>query len=75
MRVILFLLFLYLVIRIVRMLLVQKKTGRATFNRTYTFHGQNPFGHVRRPGGNVKKKRNFDNLEDADFEEIDDKES
>ncbi|MEX0773039.1 MAG: hypothetical protein WEB89_04590 [Balneolales bacterium] len=73
MRVILFLLFIYMVVRIVRLMLVQNRGGRSIFNRTYTFRGSsNPFGNVRQPNGNASKKQNIDNLEDAEFEEIDD---
>lgn len=73
MRVILFLLFIYLVVRLVRMLIVQNKGNQSIFNRTYTFRGSsNPFGNVRQPNGSANKKRNIDSLEDAEYEELDD---
>ncbi|MEX2395729.1 MAG: hypothetical protein WD491_01835 [Balneolales bacterium] len=76
MRVILFLLFIYLVIKLVWMMLVMNRVGSNASSRSYTFRGSsNPFGNVRQPNssnGNVKKKRNLDNLADAEFEEIED---
>lgn len=52
------------------------RVGSNASSRSYTFRGSsNPFGNVRQPNspnGNVKKKRNLDNLADAEFEEIED---
>ncbi|MEX0686436.1 MAG: hypothetical protein WD267_12785 [Balneolales bacterium] len=72
MRLIFFLLFLYLMVRIVRMMLVKNSSNRGTFRRTYTFNGSNPFEKVRRPNGHDRKRPNIENLEDAEFEEIED---